>query len=113
MLVVAGGSEVIGVVEGIDGSLGASGPAPSIFELSSSFISTGVVDCGLELGRSVPSSTPVDCVDDAIGRVWGIRCCFRKGGATTQSSPASGKRLIYIGIIKAGSPRQSGWYHRN
>ena len=66
------GSKGRGVVEEIDGSLGASGPA-SIFELSSSFISTAVVDCGLELGRSVPSSTPVDCVDAAIGQVWGMR----------------------------------------
>jgi hypothetical protein len=71
VFVVARGGEDMGVVGEIDASMRTCDPAPSPFEVWSSFISTAIVD-GLELGRSVPCSTPVDWFGDAIGRgFWG------------------------------------------
>ena len=75
VLVVAGKLEVMGEVEEIGTSLRRPcEPASSLFEVSSSVISTGMDDCGVELDRLVPCSRPVDCVDDAIGRGFGVRC---------------------------------------
>jgi hypothetical protein len=78
VLAVAGKLEAIGEVEGIEVSLRRPcEPAPSLFEVSRWVISTGIVDCGGELDRLVPCSRPVDCVDDAIGRVfWGVMQVF-------------------------------------
>jgi hypothetical protein len=71
--VVAGKSDAMGVVEGIEMSLRRPcEPAPSLLELSSSVISTGMDDGGVELDMLVPWPRPVDCVDDTIGRsFWG------------------------------------------
>lgn len=72
----AGKSDVIGVVEGIETSLRRPPcePAPSLLDLSSSVIST-VDGCDVELDMLDPwprPDWPVDCVGDAIGRVyWG------------------------------------------
>jgi hypothetical protein len=73
VLAVAAKSEVMGEVVGIETSLRRPcEPALSLFEVSSSLISSGMVDCGVGLDRLVACSRPVDCVDDAIGRVfWG------------------------------------------
>jgi hypothetical protein len=71
---VAGISEVMGVVEGIELSLRRPcEPAPSLLVLSSSVISTGMDDGGGEPDMLDPWPR-TDCVDDAIGRViWGMR----------------------------------------
>ena len=92
---IAAKSEVIGVVEGIETSLSRPcepAPAPSLFEWSSSFISTGMDDCDVD-DMLVPEPRPVDCVEDAIGRVflgeWSRYC----SGATLKRPGEGAKRV--------------------
>jgi hypothetical protein len=65
VLVVAGKSEVMGEVVGIETSLSNPDDVPSFLLESISLISTGILGCGVD--EMAP--WPVDCVDDAIGRL--------------------------------------------